>query len=312
MKFRPGVMLLVIACMGNSSCSQRQEETSPVRASSAGMLPGYAMDSPDHVAVLPDILVEASGVTDVSPTEVAIVQDELGTIFLYDIDAGKVTKKIPFGPPGDYEGITRVDDAMFVLKSNGNLYAVRDWQNAANTSKHVLQLPTMDNEGLAFDPVENTLLVAPKSRWKKGASGKSERPIFAVDIASGHLVPEPVLVLNSDDLITFAKAHNLDIPVKTNKKGEEKADLRFKPASLAVHPVTHEIFVVSAVDGVLASFNRKGAVTGLQFLNKNDLPKAEGLTFLPDASLVIVSEAANDKPRIQVYKWDSSAGVALP
>jgi uncharacterized protein YjiK len=320
MKFSKLFVVFAVACMATISCSRGNDGTqptpspaagvNPAQATTTGMMPGYALDTPDQTHVLPDILMEASGVTDVSSTEVAIVQDELGEIFRYDIDTGEILQRIPFGPPGDYEGITRVNNAMYVLQSNGNLFTIQDWLGTAKASQHRLPLSTADNEGLAFDPVEQSLLVSPKSRWKKGKSGKVERPIFSVDIASGQLSAEPFLVLNTNDLIDFANAHGLDIPRKITKKGEEKIDLAFKPASVAVHPVTHDIFVISAAGNALASFNRKGEVTGLQFLNRERFPKAEGITFLPDASLVIVNEAAGAKPTLQVFKWDNSALAA--
>ncbi|MBN2717718.1 MAG: hypothetical protein JXX14_17845, partial [Deltaproteobacteria bacterium] len=61
-----------------------------------GLLEGYALSSPDHIAHLPKKLREASDVTAVSQNQVAMVQDEKGIIFLFDLRTDKVVRKIKF------------------------------------------------------------------------------------------------------------------------------------------------------------------------------------------------------------------------
>ena len=315
------VCIMLVTGLAGTSCSSdsgmdgrsgqpASAEKMAVKKAS-GSMTGYRLDEPDTLHTLPDILEEASGLTDVSATEVAMVQDELGIIFLFDIASGQITQEVPFAPRGDYEGMTRVDDAMFVLESKGHLFEVQDWLGDKNVIKRWLPLPTSDNEGLCFDPVEDRILLSPKSRWKKGELPKSIRPIFAVDIGSVKLLHEPVFVLNTDDIVKFALEHNLEIPSKAYKKGGEKINLKFKPASLAIHPVTSDIFVISAVNQVLASFNRAGEVTGVHFLDAQTFPKPEGITFLPNSSLVISSEAAKQKPTLAVFKWREGHESAL-
>ena len=315
-----GVITVVASLVGISCSSDRgMADRSDLSASAekmaakkeAGSMPGYRLEAPDTLHTLPDILEEASGLTDVSATEVAMVQDELGIIFLFNIDTGQITREVPFASRGDYEGMTRVDNAMYVLESKGHLFEVQNWLGDKNVIQRWLPLPTSDNEGLCFDPVEDRILLSPKSRWKKGEVPKSIRPIFAVDIGSGKLLHEPVFVLNTDDIVRFALQHDLEIPSKAYKEGGEKIDLKFKPASLAVHPVTNDIFVISAVNRVLASFNRAGEVTGVHFLDAETFPKPEGITFLPNSSLVISSEAAKQKPTLAVFKWREGHDPAL-
>src|SRR6187402_3395746 len=89
--------------------------TATAHRGQSNALDAYALDNPTRVDTLPRELEEASGLTDVSSTEVAIVQDELGVIFVYDLKTRGVTNRVPFGPPGDYEGLTRLGESMFVL-----------------------------------------------------------------------------------------------------------------------------------------------------------------------------------------------------
>lgn len=263
----------------------------------ANALDAYALDSPTRVDTLPGVLAEASGLTDVSSSEVAIVQDEQGVIFVYDLEARSITKRVPFGPPGDYEGLTRLGDSMFVLASDGTLITVSDWRGTPRVERRALELPTRDNEGLGYDPFSDRLLVAPKSRWQSGKASKHLRAVFALDPQSRKLDTEPALVMDVNRLVDYANAHDRSLPEKS-KNGKQRVALRFMPASIAVHPKSHELFVVSAIDHVLAAFDRKGNVTGYARLDPARYRQPEGMTFLADGTLVIVNEAAGAEPEL--------------
>src|SRR5688572_7058825 len=156
--------LALLGCVGkerkDSALTGGSTSTPPAsvdRASTGGAhrdgsnaLAAYALDTPTRVDTLPRELEEASGLTDVSNTEVAIVQDELGVIFVYDLKTRGITKKVPFGPPGDYEGLTRLGDSMFVLASDGTLITVSHWRGTPRVDRRSLDLPTSDNEGLGY------------------------------------------------------------------------------------------------------------------------------------------------------------------
>src|SRR5688500_11831849 len=55
---------------------------------------------------LPEELKEVSGISFLGNEKFACVQDEEGTVFIYNLRSGKIEKKIAFTPAGDFEGIT--------------------------------------------------------------------------------------------------------------------------------------------------------------------------------------------------------------
>lgn len=261
----------------------------------AARLDCSSLETPDAIHVLPDALEEVSGITDVSSSEVAVVQDEKGTIFLYNLESRKITRQIQFGPDGDYEGITHANDAIYVLESNGFLHRVEKWLEGPIVTKIKLDLPTKDNEGLGFDSSLSQLLIAPKSRWKKGKESKNLRPIFAYDLRSNLMSKTPLLVL---DLSNMNPRSGSTVRAKDGRKVKRP---KFRPASLAVSPISQELFVLSATDRILASFDRKGVNTGHCDLPEKLFPKPEGITFLPDKSLIISNEANGKKPTLVIY-----------
>jgi len=194
----------------------------PRRTASRRTLKGYALDDPDRVLELPGRLQEISGLTDMSDHEVGCVQDEDGIIFVYDLNLQKITRELRFGPPGDYEGLSRVGDTLFVLRSDGVLFEVATAANGPRTSQHDLRVPTSNNEGLAHDAARRRLLIAPKSRLGKGRAYKDIRAVFAYDLERGALLPEPVLVLSVDAIREFAERNGQPVPLKEKKKGKRR------------------------------------------------------------------------------------------
>jgi hypothetical protein len=65
---------------------------------------GYNLTTPDKVYILPQILTEISGVTEVDATSVACIQDEHETVFIYDINKNQIVRQVFTGVSGDYEG----------------------------------------------------------------------------------------------------------------------------------------------------------------------------------------------------------------
>lgn len=68
---------------------------------------------------LPDELKEVSGIALMSEGKFACVQDEIGTIFIYDASQEKITDQIKFAGAGDFEGITLNGNSAYVLRADG-------------------------------------------------------------------------------------------------------------------------------------------------------------------------------------------------
>jgi hypothetical protein len=91
----------------------------------------------------------------------------------------------------------------------------------------------------------------------------------------------------------FAKHHDLPIPRRPKKNGESMHyTLHFMPSAIAVHPVSGEVFIVSAVDHVLISCDPIGNITGYAVLDADTFRQPEGIAFLPNGDMLISNEAA--------------------
>src|SRR4030042_4300973 len=87
---------------------------------------GYNLSAPDASFILPDVLHEISGLSNIDATSVACIQDEKGIVFIYDIVKKEIKNQFNFSIDGDYEGIARVDKTLYILRSDGALFEISD------------------------------------------------------------------------------------------------------------------------------------------------------------------------------------------
>ncbi|MDQ3290507.1 MAG: SdiA-regulated domain-containing protein, partial [Bacteroidota bacterium] len=109
---------------------------------------------------MPAVLKEVSGIAYLGPNRFACVQDEAGTVFIYNTANSKIEKEIPFGGSGDYEGITVTGKSAYVVSSNGTLYEIEDLeQDKPKVKTYSTSLTAEQNvEGLCYDKKGNRLL----------------------------------------------------------------------------------------------------------------------------------------------------------
>ena len=240
---------------------------------------GLDLSKLELLARLPDQLAEISGLT-VQGDELLAVEDEDGKIYRLGLSDGALRSHAEFWKDGDYEGIEVVDDELWVVKSTGTLYRVLRQGTAEQQVEKFNTWLTGDNdvEGLGYDAAGNRLLLACKTDARDDGRPKEDRYVFAFDLATRVLGKEAVYVID---------------------RGEELED--FAPSSLAVQPGTGDVYLTSSVKNQLLVLTADGEQKGLYQLDKELLPQAEGLTFGPDGTLYLSTEARGDKPA-RIYK----------
>ena len=115
---------------------------------------------------LPQSLNEVSGISWVAEDLIACIQDEDGIIFIYDLGKKKIVKEISFAEPGDYEGIAVADKDAYVMRSDGLLYHIKNYQEShKKVSKSQTNFLAENNlESLFYNQKNNSLLTLPKDR----------------------------------------------------------------------------------------------------------------------------------------------------
>lgn len=263
---------------------------------------GYNFNQPDTTFILPDSLLEISGLTDIDEKTLGCVQDEKGIIFVVDASNGQIQERKTFYLNGDYEGLTLVDKKdMYVLRSDATLFCVSDFfTNAHFTDSIKLDIPHLDNEGLGFDEENYRLLIASKSKRISATDEKNTRYVYGFDLKEKKLLQQPLMKFTLNEITTWLNANGInDSILRVN--GVRK--IKFMPASIGVHPITRHSFVLSAVDRLLIEFNTEGIIKKIHVLNQDWLPKPEGLTFMPNGDLYISSEGKGQKATLLKFSY---------
>jgi uncharacterized protein YjiK len=247
---------------------------------------------------MPAVLNELSGVSWISDHEVACIQDEDGYIFIYDLKQRKISQKIKFADAGDYEGIAIRNKDAYVMRSDGDIFEVLrfresgtkqdlletlvDISSTVNRESKLYQTPFSGKnnmETLFLDPVNDVLLTIPKERDLDGDDYKKIYEVRFKNTDEAVLKSRIEISMNDDALIDFKKK-------KTYKT--------FNPSDMAIHPTTGEYYVLEGTQPKLVILNKNGTIKRVVLLDSSNFPQPEGITFSPDGTLYIATEAGGN------------------
>ncbi|MEP0546968.1 MAG: SdiA-regulated domain-containing protein [Rhodothermales bacterium] len=243
----------------------------------------YRFDQPAAVFTLPPDLREISALTVLDGRHLGAVEDETGTLYLLDVGTGEIAAVMPFGSPGDYEGVELASGRLFVLRSDGTLFEVEGWEGGDTRLRtHATGLgPDCDAEGLGYDAARARLLIA----CKEDGIG-DQKAVYAFDLTRDTFTPEPAFVIDPDAV-----------------PGRKK----LKPSAVAVHPVTGETVVLSSKRKALVALTPGGTVADVWSIEAAGFEQPEALAFLPNGDLFVASEGDDGPPVLVRFSYEGLA-----
>jgi len=247
--------------------------------------PPYDLESPKIIYTLPDYLEEVSGLTYFNTNQLAMHNDEKGRMYVFDLKKRAVVQRVRFDGDGDYEGIERVGEYIYIVKSNGNLYRFN-----VNIEGVVEKIETpFDSknnvEGLGYNPKTNHLLIALKDDGDTPDVKVAGKAIYGYN-------------LNEK---TFDKLPHFSVSHKDMERVLGK-DYKFHPSAVAVHPLTEEVYVLSAHKRALMVFGKDGKPKNLTDLKRSLFPQPEGIAFSPEGDLYISNEMEGEGGTLLWFK----------
>jgi len=266
---------------------------------------GYDFTNPNLNIVLPSSLQEISGTVILDSNTIACIQDENGILFLYDMQHFRIRKEIHFGPDGDYEGIAKVNHTLYILRSDGVIFEIEDYlSNKLQVKEYNTTIPAINNEGICFDAVNNRLLIGEKGKINKDPLNKTYRCIYGFDLKSKTLNHLPVYNFNTVDINLFAKISGFQYTKAANKKGNlEEVNLKFNTSEIGIHPITKELYVLSATDHCMFIFDTNGKLEKIEQLNPIMFNKPESLSFYSNGDLLISNEGQSHHPTLLRFNY---------
>lgn len=254
---------------------------------------GYDLSAPSEKYLLPDILHEVSGLSYLKNQVLACIQDEQGTIFLFDLKEKKVTDRFNFAKNGDFEGIEVVGDDIYTIKSNGKLFKYHMPDGLTSEIETPLSNAN-DVEGLAFDPQFQRLLIACKESAGLPGNKIKGKAVYSYYL-SGTFTRAPTYLLKGDQLDTWNQSQQQPINLTKRMKA-------FKPSGIAVHPKSHDIYIIAYIGRVLLVLTAEGHIKNLVPLPAKLFPQPEGICFAPNGDLFISNESSGNAANILQFK----------
>lgn len=266
--------LLIISVIIFTGCDRIIFEEKQDTAYSRKVIP-YELQHPDKKISLPNNLAEISGLVYYKEEQLLTVDDDEGSVFVLSFE-GEVLDRIKFDKGTDYEGITVVNNHIWVVKANGDLHRIRAGSTEDEKFNTFLKRKN-DVEGLTYDDKNNRLLIACKDEAgiEEDLTG---RAVYAFDLANKRLSPEPVL------LITLEKLNE-----KIKEREDELEIISFAPSGIAIHPVLKYIYILSHQGKVLAVYDQKFNLLEVVKLTKEHYKQPEGICFSPDGQKLFIS-----------------------
>ncbi|MCD4696907.1 MAG: SdiA-regulated domain-containing protein [Bacteroidales bacterium] len=262
----------------------------------------YHLSVPVKIQKLPSKLIEISGLSFIENERFACIQDEKGNIYVLNFETAEIEKKINFADDGDFEGMAIVGKTAWALKSSGDLYRVKNFIEGEETLRakkfeNALSKKN-DAEGVAFDEINNRLLIACKGHpYIDNKRGKHKKAIYEFDLETKKLNPEPVFIIDLDQIKEFRNYNSMtqlgiDLLSSLDKN---KGDVTFQPSGIAVHPVSGNIYVLGSVGDLLLVLNREGQTLAMVDLDDKLFNQPEGICFDKIGTLYIANEGGEGR-----------------
>jgi uncharacterized protein YjiK len=242
----------------------------------------YNLDGKNNIKIkLPEELKEISGLAYSKDNHILTHNDEKGIVYKLKLPSGKVVNKFILGDKiirKDFEGIALVKDTLFLVTSNGFLYKYPGFATGKFTEfeKTKTGLKAENNvEGLCYDENTKSLLLACKDKPCKDYKGY--KAVYSFNLEKMLLENKPRF------LISIKKLKN-----KFNIK-------EFSPSGIEIHPTSGNFYIISANTKAIIKISPDGKILAAVKLDKKYHKQPEGITLLPDGSLIIADEGNGGK-----------------
>jgi uncharacterized protein YjiK len=90
---------------------------------------------------------------------------------------------------------------------------------------------------------------------------------------------------------------------ETMKPGKD--DSPFAPSEIAIHPITHDIYVLCSVGKLLIVLNDDGVIQYITSLDPSIFRQPEGITFFENGDMLISDEAKGHHANILKFTYPS-------
>jgi uncharacterized protein YjiK len=214
------------------------------------------------------------------------IEDEHGIIYIYDLKNQSIIKEIKFSNRRDFEDIALNGDTAYVLRSDGIIFRIDNYNASFVTSEVNTSLKGKANtEGLCLDKINHRILIACKGEPTAKEISKHYKAVYTYNLVTHKLDDKPVLLINQNE-----------IEKRINTK------TAFAPSAIAVHPITGDIYIIGTVGKLLLVFSSTGELKNIERLEGKYFIQPEGICITANGNIYISNEGRDGKGNILLFK----------
>lgn len=299
-----------MGCHGHSSSAvdnARRKSDGGSRQRGANGPPGYDLGAPKKY-IMSESLHEISGICLLrgNADTLYAIEDEKGRLYSFHLGDNRFPS-YKFGNRGDYEDVTILNDAEFVvLRSDGSLFVfpmglIRGGDNRA-VQGYLHILPRGEYEGLCS---------VPSGVGPRGLQGDAGGKLIVLckncpdddqrDEVSGY-----VLEYRAGSGHKLAITDHFKVQVPAEKLHSIHTKIKFHPSAVARHPMTGEWYIVSSVNKVIVVLDDHWQVKGMYDLDPVLFKQPEGLAFDKKGNMYISNEGVQGNANVLYFSYEPS------
>ncbi|MDA8692438.1 SdiA-regulated domain-containing protein [Saprospiraceae bacterium] len=257
----------------------------------------FEIMNPDSIYNMPKKLKEISGLSHYKDQQFFAVNDEKGILYLYDLATEQIISKMDFGKSGDYEAITKYKNLIYIAESNGNIKVIDNSRQIKVGEFKTSLSKRNDIEGMAYDTVNDVLLLACKGDIEKKGKNKNSKGIYSFDPSTKEKDVEKYRILKLKEEVDSLKRFNLfdNFINNTNTTSRIK---HFAPSGITFDPITGYLYILANRGKILVVLDQEKVALGVYFLSHKIFGQPEGISFDEAGNLYISNEAKSTKANI--------------
>jgi len=231
---------------------------------------------------LPSVLRNISAIDFLSPDKMACLQDEVGSIFILNLDSGAIEKEYPFGPPGNYKGLVIINSDAYVACADGRIIEIRNYSSEKREVIEYGSHLTIEEEvnGLCYDRRNKRLLVTIKGTEDGNQLYKG---IYSFQLPYKRMLAKPAIKIDLRSRVF----RNLQ---------PRNVQTVFQPSDLDINPVSGLLYIVDGTRVQLLRMKMNENIKDLTELDKDKFIQPEGITFTPSGELFIAGKGVREEP----------------
>jgi uncharacterized protein YjiK len=235
---------------------------------------------------LPKGLEEISGLAVTSEGRLVGHDDERAVIYEIDVETGAVAERVRLGDPvarGDFEGLAIGGGAVFLVTSDGLIHCFAEAGGRRRDDFEIFDSglsAIAEIEGVAWDAPGGRLILACKSSHSAALNGALVLYAWSPDAPDQHARP--------------------CLTVPAYALAEAVGARAFHPSGLEIDARTGRIVLVASTEKAIVELDAGGGLLASRLLGAQHR-QPEGVTIMPDGSLVIADEAHGGAASLTCY-----------